>query len=178
MCVLLGPVANASSARCYSRSVSMTQKGAVYLLDYEVLDGIPANEINGKQTYLSAPLCLLHLNQQGQLLPIAIQVSRRCSEVLGRSRHVFYRLLLSCSRPPGLRTRSSCPLTTAVIGCWLRSGFAAQTSSVTSWSPTTCGLTCWRNCAAWPRCDTSQNHTLCTRSTPTHQSAQSVHDSN
>lgn len=55
--------------------VSLWQKGAVYLLDYEILDGIPANVVNGKQTYISAPLCLLHLNQQGQLLPIAIQVS-------------------------------------------------------------------------------------------------------
>ncbi|KAM9348490.1 polyunsaturated fatty acid lipoxygenase ALOX15B [Symphorus nematophorus] len=52
------------------------QKGTVYLLDYEVLDGAPANVINGKQTYLSAPLCLLHLNQQGQLLPIAIQLQQ------------------------------------------------------------------------------------------------------
>ncbi|XP_030294877.1 arachidonate 15-lipoxygenase B [Sparus aurata] len=52
------------------------QKGTVYLLDYEVLDGIMANVVNGKQTYLSAPLCLLHLNQQGQLLPIAIQLQQ------------------------------------------------------------------------------------------------------
>ncbi|XP_040006284.1 hydroperoxide isomerase ALOXE3 isoform X3 [Xiphias gladius] len=50
------------------------QKGTIYLLDYEVLDGIPANVINGKQTYLCAPLCLLHLNQQQQLVPIAIQL--------------------------------------------------------------------------------------------------------
>ncbi|XP_070700224.1 polyunsaturated fatty acid lipoxygenase ALOX15B [Pempheris klunzingeri] len=52
------------------------QKGAVYLLDYEVLDGVPANVVGGQQTYLSAPLCLLHLNQQGQLLPIAIQLQQ------------------------------------------------------------------------------------------------------
>ncbi|XP_029029793.1 polyunsaturated fatty acid lipoxygenase ALOX15B isoform X2 [Betta splendens] len=52
------------------------QKGNLYLLDYEVLDGIPANVINGKQSYLSAPLCLLHLNQQGQLVPIAIQLQQ------------------------------------------------------------------------------------------------------
>lgn len=51
------------------------QKGTVYLLNYEILDGVPANMVNGEQTYLCAPLCLLHLNQQGQLLPIAIQVS-------------------------------------------------------------------------------------------------------
>ncbi|XP_041864674.1 hydroperoxide isomerase ALOXE3 isoform X2 [Melanotaenia boesemani] len=49
------------------------QKGTIYLLDYEVLDGLPANIINGKEAYLSAPLCLLHLNQQSQLVPIAIQ---------------------------------------------------------------------------------------------------------
>ncbi|XP_071362468.1 polyunsaturated fatty acid lipoxygenase ALOX15B isoform X2 [Trachinotus anak] len=52
------------------------QKGTIYLLDYEVLDGVPANVINGKQTYLSAPLCLLHLNQQQQLVPIAIQLQQ------------------------------------------------------------------------------------------------------
>ncbi|XP_037544112.1 polyunsaturated fatty acid lipoxygenase ALOX15B [Nematolebias whitei] len=52
------------------------QKGTVYLLDYEVLDGLPGNQINGKQTYLSAPLCLLHLNQQDQLVPIAIQLQQ------------------------------------------------------------------------------------------------------
>lgn len=39
------------------------------------MDGLEGNRINGKQTYLSAPLCLLHLNQQGQVVPIAIQVS-------------------------------------------------------------------------------------------------------
>ncbi|XP_040906769.1 polyunsaturated fatty acid lipoxygenase ALOX15B [Toxotes jaculatrix] len=52
------------------------QKGNLYLLDYEVLDGVPANTINGKQSYLSAPLCLLHLNQQQQLVPIAIQLQQ------------------------------------------------------------------------------------------------------
>ncbi|MEQ2184987.1 hypothetical protein GOODEAATRI_013555 [Goodea atripinnis] len=51
------------------------QKGNIYLLDYKLLDGLEANQINGKQTYLSAPLCLLHLNQQGQMVPIAIQQS-------------------------------------------------------------------------------------------------------
>ncbi|KAF1378100.1 hypothetical protein PFLUV_G00186430 [Perca fluviatilis] len=52
------------------------QKGTVYLLDYEVLDGVPANVVNGKQTYLSAPLVLLHQNLQGQLVPIAIQLQQ------------------------------------------------------------------------------------------------------
>ncbi|XP_069001797.1 hydroperoxide isomerase ALOXE3 [Embiotoca jacksoni] len=52
------------------------QKGTIYLLDYDVLDGLPGNVINRKQTYLSAPLCLLHLNQQGQLVPVAIQLQQ------------------------------------------------------------------------------------------------------
>lgn len=50
-------------------------------MDYEVLDGVAGNVINGKQTYLSAPLCLLHLNRQQQLVPIAIQVSCRWFDI-------------------------------------------------------------------------------------------------
>ncbi|KAI9522764.1 hypothetical protein NQZ68_033099 [Dissostichus eleginoides] len=52
------------------------QKGTLFLLDYEVLDGVPANQINGKPSFLSAPLCLLHLNLEGQLKPIAIQLQQ------------------------------------------------------------------------------------------------------
>ena len=51
------------------------KKGTIFLLDYEVLEDVPANVINGRQQYLSAPLCLLHLDQQGKLKPVAIQVS-------------------------------------------------------------------------------------------------------
>ncbi|XP_036444035.1 hydroperoxide isomerase ALOXE3 [Colossoma macropomum] len=52
------------------------ERGAIFLLDYEILDQLPGNVINGKQTYLAAPLCLLHYNQHGQLKPIAIQLQR------------------------------------------------------------------------------------------------------
>ncbi|KAM4726643.1 polyunsaturated fatty acid lipoxygenase ALOX15B [Anableps anableps] len=52
------------------------QRGNIYLLDYKLLDGLEGNLINGKQTYLSAPLCLLHLNRQGQVVPIAIQLQQ------------------------------------------------------------------------------------------------------
>uniref|UniRef100_A0A3Q2U365 Zgc:152891 n=1 Tax=Fundulus heteroclitus TaxID=8078 RepID=A0A3Q2U365_FUNHE len=52
------------------------QNGKIYLLDYKLLDGLEGNQINGKQTYLSAPVCLLHLNRQGQVVPIAIQLQQ------------------------------------------------------------------------------------------------------
>ncbi|KAI2651224.1 Polyunsaturated fatty acid lipoxygenase ALOX15B [Labeo rohita] len=52
------------------------ERGHVYLLDYEVLDQLPANTINDKHSYLAAPLCLLHYNRQGELKPIAIQLQQ------------------------------------------------------------------------------------------------------
>ncbi|CAB1323240.1 unnamed protein product, partial [Coregonus sp. 'balchen'] len=52
------------------------ERGSIFLLDYEMLEGVPANVINGKQQYLAAPLVLLHLNQQGELKPIAIQLQQ------------------------------------------------------------------------------------------------------
>ncbi|XP_052443652.1 polyunsaturated fatty acid lipoxygenase ALOX8 [Carassius gibelio] len=52
------------------------ERGHVFLLDYEVLDQLPANTINDKQTYLAAPLCLLHYTRQGELKPIAIQLQQ------------------------------------------------------------------------------------------------------
>nr|XP_055037126.1 hydroperoxide isomerase ALOXE3 [Misgurnus anguillicaudatus] len=52
------------------------ESGHVYLLDFEILDHLPANTVNGKQTYMTAPLCLLHYDQQGELKPIAIQLQQ------------------------------------------------------------------------------------------------------
>ncbi|XP_026859202.2 polyunsaturated fatty acid lipoxygenase ALOX15B isoform X1 [Electrophorus electricus] len=52
------------------------EKGAIFLLDYEILDQLPGNVINGKQTYLASPLCLLHYNNHGELKPIAIQLQK------------------------------------------------------------------------------------------------------
>uniref|UniRef100_A0A8C7LL47 Lipoxygenase domain-containing protein n=2 Tax=Oncorhynchus mykiss TaxID=8022 RepID=A0A8C7LL47_ONCMY len=52
------------------------ERGSIFLLDYEMLEGVPANVINGKQQFLAAPLVLLHLNQEGELKPIAIQLQQ------------------------------------------------------------------------------------------------------
>ncbi|XP_055486839.1 polyunsaturated fatty acid 5-lipoxygenase-like [Leucoraja erinacea] len=51
------------------------QKGNIYLVDYEMLDGIKANSAAGHQ-YLGAPMCLLYVNPMNDLLPIAIQITQ------------------------------------------------------------------------------------------------------
>uniref|UniRef100_A0A673BBI8 Arachidonate 5-lipoxygenase-like n=1 Tax=Sphaeramia orbicularis TaxID=375764 RepID=A0A673BBI8_9TELE len=50
--------------------------GNIYLLDYSILDGVPANTINGNLQYIAAPLCLLYQHPDQGLIPIAIQLEQ------------------------------------------------------------------------------------------------------
>ncbi|XP_004857530.1 arachidonate 12-lipoxygenase, 12R-type isoform X2 [Heterocephalus glaber] len=52
------------------------EKGNIYLADYRILEGIPTVELNGQKQFHCAPICLLHLNSQGNVMPIAIQLSQ------------------------------------------------------------------------------------------------------
>ncbi|POI30323.1 hypothetical protein CIB84_005928 [Bambusicola thoracicus] len=52
------------------------KEGRIFIVDYEVLQGIPAGTIHGRQQYVAAPLCLLHQDANGHLRPIAIQLSQ------------------------------------------------------------------------------------------------------
>lgn len=53
------------------------QAGNIYLVDYEVIDGIRANRTDPcTMQYLAAPMCLLYRNVKKKILPIAIQVQR------------------------------------------------------------------------------------------------------
>nr|XP_033781050.1 arachidonate 12-lipoxygenase, 12S-type [Geotrypetes seraphini] len=52
------------------------QNGKIFILDYDILDGIPTNIIQGQKQYLAAPVCLLHLTPSGHLKPIAIQLNQ------------------------------------------------------------------------------------------------------
>lgn len=51
------------------------QKGNIFIADYKILEDLPTKVIDGKPTAVTAALCLLYMNPQKKLLPIAIQVS-------------------------------------------------------------------------------------------------------
>ncbi|MBN3277354.1 LOXE3 isomerase, partial [Polyodon spathula] len=50
------------------------EKGNIFLVDYQLLEDVPANTINGHTQYIPAPLCLLYKDPHNKLKPIAIQV--------------------------------------------------------------------------------------------------------
>ncbi|XP_053748877.1 arachidonate 12-lipoxygenase, 12R-type [Panthera pardus] len=52
------------------------EKGNIYLADYRILEGIPSIELNGRKQHHCAPLCLLHFGREGNMMPIAIQLSQ------------------------------------------------------------------------------------------------------
>ncbi|CAB1460032.1 unnamed protein product [Pleuronectes platessa] len=51
------------------------ERGNIFLCDYKRLDGVTANNVNGKKQYLMAPLVLLH-KREDKLMPIAIQLKQ------------------------------------------------------------------------------------------------------
>ncbi|EFB18795.1 hypothetical protein PANDA_010092, partial [Ailuropoda melanoleuca] len=52
------------------------EKGNIFLADYRILEGIPTIELNGRKQHHCAPLCLLHFGPEGNMMPIAIQLSQ------------------------------------------------------------------------------------------------------
>ncbi|XP_045917353.1 arachidonate 12-lipoxygenase, 12R-type-like [Micropterus dolomieu] len=55
-----------------SLAAEMT-KGNIFISDYKIMEGLPTRVIDGKPLPLTASLCLLYLNPENKLLPIAIQ---------------------------------------------------------------------------------------------------------
>ncbi|KAK7175681.1 hypothetical protein R3I93_000061 [Phoxinus phoxinus] len=51
--------------------------GNIYLVDYEILEGVPTSS---DLVFLTAPLCLLYKNRLDQIVPIAIQLSQTPGE--------------------------------------------------------------------------------------------------
>ncbi|XP_078526978.1 hydroperoxide isomerase ALOXE3-like [Lissotriton helveticus] len=52
------------------------QKGNIFITDYKVLEGFPANVIQGVQQYIAGPMCLLYRTPADEIIPIAIQISQ------------------------------------------------------------------------------------------------------
>ncbi|XP_010788293.1 arachidonate 15-lipoxygenase B-like [Notothenia coriiceps] len=56
------------------------KEGNIFLSDYKIMEGLDTKVIDGKPTVVTPALCLLYLNPQKKLLPIAIQLSQQPSE--------------------------------------------------------------------------------------------------
>ncbi|KAM8725492.1 polyunsaturated fatty acid lipoxygenase ALOX15B-like isoform 1-T1 [Acanthopagrus schlegelii] len=56
------------------------EKGNIFIIDYKIMDGLPTRFVDGKLSALTAPLCLLYLNTEEKLQPIAIQLHQQSSE--------------------------------------------------------------------------------------------------
>uniref|UniRef100_A0A8C2EN89 Arachidonate 5-lipoxygenase n=1 Tax=Cyprinus carpio TaxID=7962 RepID=A0A8C2EN89_CYPCA len=54
------------------------QAGNIYIVDYEILNGVPAAS---SERHLTAPICLLYKNELDQIVPIAIQLSQAPGEM-------------------------------------------------------------------------------------------------
>ncbi|KAJ1080471.1 hypothetical protein NDU88_000670 [Pleurodeles waltl] len=52
------------------------QNGNIFFVDYKVLEGFPANVLQGHQQHIAAPMCLLYRTPADEILPIAIQISQ------------------------------------------------------------------------------------------------------
>nr|KAF6414915.1 arachidonate 12-lipoxygenase, 12S type [Molossus molossus] len=81
------------------------QNSSLFQADFILLDGIPANEIQGEKQYLAAPLVMLKMEPSGKLRPMVIQIQPPdCS----------------CPTPP-LFLPSDPPLAWLLAKCWVRS---------------------------------------------------------
>ncbi|XP_034556045.1 hydroperoxide isomerase ALOXE3-like [Notolabrus celidotus] len=56
------------------------KKGKIFLYDQKIMDGIQGRVYNGEPLHLTAGLCLLYLNPENKLMPIAIQLYQEPSE--------------------------------------------------------------------------------------------------
>ncbi|XP_077437580.1 polyunsaturated fatty acid 5-lipoxygenase-like [Vanacampus margaritifer] len=78
------PVTNEMVAVSLERKFTLEEEvkaGNIYMVDYEMLDGVKANDTDLKTPqYMTAPICLLYKNAQDEILPIAIQLGQTPGE--------------------------------------------------------------------------------------------------
>ncbi|MEQ2205868.1 Arachidonate 5-lipoxygenase [Xenoophorus captivus] len=78
------PVTDEMISVSLERDLTLEQEikaGNIYIVDYEMLEGIDANSTDpNTQQYLAAPICLLYKNVRNKILPIAIQLGQNPDE--------------------------------------------------------------------------------------------------
>ncbi|PWA25903.1 polyunsaturated fatty acid 5-lipoxygenase [Gambusia affinis] len=74
------PVTNEMVSVSLERDLTLEQEikaGNIFIVDYEMLEGINANSTDPyTQQYLAAPMCLLYRNLRNKIMPIAIQLGQ------------------------------------------------------------------------------------------------------
>ncbi|XP_041645657.1 polyunsaturated fatty acid 5-lipoxygenase-like isoform X2 [Cheilinus undulatus] len=74
------PVTHEMVSIILERRMTLEQEmkaGNIYIVDYEALEGINANNTDPSTTqYIAAPICLLYKNTENKILPIAIQLGQ------------------------------------------------------------------------------------------------------
>ncbi|XP_072281315.1 polyunsaturated fatty acid 5-lipoxygenase [Pyxicephalus adspersus] len=74
------PVTQEMVAESLERKLTLEQEielGNIFLVDYELLDGISANKTDPCTIqYIAAPICLLYKNLENKIVPIAIQLNQ------------------------------------------------------------------------------------------------------
>lgn len=74
------PVTNDMVSVSLERELTLEQEikaGNIYIVDYEILEGINPNTTDpNTQQHLAAPMCLLYRNIRNKILPIAIQLGQ------------------------------------------------------------------------------------------------------
>ncbi|CAJ1067409.1 polyunsaturated fatty acid 5-lipoxygenase-like [Xyrichtys novacula] len=78
------PVTHEMVSVSLEREMTLEQEmeaGNIYIVDYELIDGISANTTDPcTLQYLAAPICLLYKNARNKILPIAIQLCQTPGE--------------------------------------------------------------------------------------------------
>lgn len=149
-----------ASLFCCCCFIYSPQQGNIFIVDYELLDGVDANKTDPCTIqYLAAPICLLYKNLEKKIVPIAIQVGLLsgyleghavCCLILIMKGLGFHILFISCSLVKSLDQTipSSFLQMPHTTGCWLKFGSARLISTSTRQWPTSCGHTWSQRCSA------------------------------